>query len=57
MQMKRDDIVKSGENVGFISNNLRQTKINFDLPDFQHLYKGMETEKVWIDFGKANTNV
>lgn len=57
MQMKRDEIAKSGGNVGLLSNNLRQTKINFDLPDFNHLYKGMETEKVWIDFGKANTNV
>lgn len=43
--------------MGLLSNNLRQTKINFDLPDFNNLYKGMETEKVWIDFGKANTNV
>lgn len=57
MQMKRDELTKSAGNVGLLSNNLRQTKINFDLPDFQHLYKGMDTEKVWIDFGKANTNV
>lgn len=25
--------------------------------DFKEIYKGVETEKVWIDFGKANTNV
>jgi len=56
MQMKRDEIAKNSENTGLLTNS-RKTKINFDLPDFQSLYKGVETEKVWIDFGKANTNV
>lgn len=33
------------------------TKIGFDQGDFDLKYKGIETEKVWIDFGKVNTNV
>ena len=33
------------------------TKIGFDQAEFDQKYKGIETEKVWIDFGKVNTNV
>jgi len=56
LEMKRDELKQAG-NVGLLSNALRKTKIGFDFEEFNNLYKGMETEKVWIDFGKANTNV
>ena len=56
LEMKRDELKQAG-NVGLLSNALRKTKIGFDFEDFNHLYKGLETEKVWVDFGKANTNV
>ena len=56
--MKKDELSKQAvNNVGLLSNAMRQTKIGFDIEQFKELYKGMDTEKVWIDFGKANTNV
>ena len=36
---------------------MHRTKIGFDNEDFKHIYKGHDTEKVWIDFGKVNSNV
>jgi len=53
MQMRKD----SKLTVGLLSNQMHKTKIGFDVQEFNSLYKGMDTEKVWIDFGKANTNV
>lgn len=44
---------KIGSNVKVFS----QTKIGFDEMDFKEMYKDRETEKVWIDFGKINSNV
>jgi len=40
-----------------IQNQMAQTKIGFDKDEFDQKYKGKETEKVWVDFGKVNTNV
>ena len=34
-----------------------RTKIGFDNDQFKEIYKGQDTEKVWIDFGKVNSNV
>jgi hypothetical protein len=53
MQMRKDQ----SHGIGLLSNQLHKTKLGFDVKDFNEKYKGMDTEKVWIDFGKANTNV
>ena len=37
--------------------NMNRTKIGFDHDEYKDIYKGHETEKVWIDFGKINSNV
>lgn len=50
-------MAKAVTEAGLLSNALHKTKIGFDVEDFNNIYKGLETEKVWIDFGKANTNV
>ena len=36
---------------------MQRTKINFDQEEYKSIYKGSETERVWIDFGKVNSNV
>jgi hypothetical protein len=33
------------------------TKIGFNHDQLQEIYKGKEIEKVWLDFGKVNSNV
>ena len=60
IQMQKDELIKNSKDnqkTGLLSNALRKTKIGFDLNEMKEIYKGCETEKVWIDFGKANTNV
>ena len=42
---------------GIIALNMNRTKINYDQQDYKQIYKGQETERVWIDFGKVNSNV
>lgn len=42
---------------GVVALNMNRTKIGFDVEDYKEIYKGQETEKVWIDFGKVNSNV
>jgi hypothetical protein len=37
--------------------NMNRTKIGFDTEEYKEIYKGQDTEKVWIDFGKVNSNV
>ena len=44
-------------NVGLVALNMGRTKIGFDNDQFKEIYKGQDTEKVWIDFGKVNSNV
>lgn len=44
-------------NVGLVALNMGHTKIGFDNDQFKEIYKGQDTEKVWIDFGKINSNV
>lgn len=34
-----------------------QTKIGFGHDQLKEIYKGREIEKVWLDFGKINSNV
>lgn len=34
-----------------------QTKIGFGHDMLKDMYKGKEIEKVWLDFGKVNSNV
>lgn len=34
-----------------------QTKIGFGHDQLHDIYKGREIEKVWLDFGKINSNV
>jgi hypothetical protein len=36
---------------------MNKSKIGFDMDDYKEIYKGQDTEKVWIDFGKVNSNV
>jgi|694.fasta_scaffold103295_2 hypothetical protein len=36
---------------------MSQTKINFDMRDYDRIYKGKNVDKVWLDFGKINTNI
>lgn len=36
---------------------MQRTKINFDQEEYKQIYSGAETERVWIDFGKVNSNV
>ena len=40
-----------------VSTNMNQTKIGFDSNQFDKIYKGKNVEKVWLDFGKINTNI
>lgn len=40
-----------------LSNNMRQTKIGFDQKEYEEMYKGKQTERVWLDFGKVNTPI
>lgn len=47
----------SGGNRSMIANNMNMTKLEFNKEEFDNLYEGKEVEKVWIDFGKINTNV
>ena len=47
----------SNPNVGLVALNMNRTKIGFDNDQFKEIYKGQDTEKVWIDFGKINSNV
>jgi len=42
---------------GIVALNMARTKIGFDTDDYKEIYKGQDTEKVWIDFGKVNSNV
>ena len=42
---------------GVVALNMNRTKIGFDTEDYKQIYKGQDTEKVWIDFGKVNSNV
>ena len=42
---------------GIVALNMNRTKIGFDNDDYKEIYKGQDTEKVWIDFGKVNSNV
>ena len=36
---------------------MNRTKIQFDQQEYKELYKGQDTERVWIDFGKVTSNV
>ena len=36
---------------------MNQTKIGYDQQKLDEIYAGKKTEKIWLDFGKANTNV
>ena len=36
---------------------MNRTKMGFDQDDYKRMYKGQETERVWIDFGKVTSNV
>ena len=36
---------------------MAQTKIRFDKEEFKQKYKNVQTETVWVDFGKVNSNV
>lgn len=36
---------------------MNRTKIGFDSEEYKEIYKGQDTEKVWVDFGKVNSNV
>lgn len=47
----------SNPNTGIVALNMNRTKIGFDSEDYKQMYKGQDTEKVWIDFGKVNSNV
>lgn len=49
--------VATNQQAGVISTNMHQTKIGFDDRDFDELYAGKNTEKVWVDFSKGTTNV
>lgn len=42
---------------GIISSAMHQTKIGFDDRDFDEMYSGKNTEKVWVDFSKGTTTV
>ena len=37
--------------------SMRRTKIGFDNDELKQKYKDKDHEKVWIDFGKVNSNV
>ena len=43
--------------MGVVALNMNRSKIGFDTEEYKQIYKGQETEKVWIDFGKVNSNV
>ena len=49
--------VPAGQATGIVAMNMNRTKIGFDHDEYKDIYKGHETEKVWIDFGKINSNV
>jgi len=36
---------------------MHESRITNDNEEYDKMYKGMQTEKVWIDFGKVNSNV
>jgi len=44
-------------NAGIVALNMNRTKIGFDQDEYKEIYKGQDIEKVWIDFGKVNSNV
>ena len=46
-----------GRGQGIVAVSMRRTKIGFDNDELKLRYKNREHEKVWIDFGKVNSNV
>ena len=57
VQEKHHNTFTKPVNSGVISNNLGQTKIGFDMGEYDELYKDKNAEKVWLDFGKVTTQV